>query len=75
MCTAILGIAPLLVQRAALAGADAWRGTLGGGALFALLCGAPVLALLLPRPPNAYGQLPDGVAASAAFQVRVSPPF
>ncbi|KAJ1636171.1 hypothetical protein T492DRAFT_960926 [Pavlovales sp. CCMP2436] len=70
VCLALgtLGVAPLLVRAAATRAPDAWRGTLVGGALFAALVGAPVLALLLPRAPNAYGQMPDGAAVSAAFQ-------
>lgn len=64
----MLGVAPALVRAAALGAADGWRGSLTGGALVALLVGAPLLLLLLPRQPNAYGQMPDGVAISAAFQ-------
>ncbi|KAG8461566.1 hypothetical protein KFE25_001170 [Diacronema lutheri] len=65
---AALGVAPALVRAAALGAADGWRRSLAGGALVSILAGAPLLLLLLPRPPNAYGQMPDGVAVSAAFQ-------
>lgn len=70
LCTsaAVLGLAPALVRAAALRAPEGWRDSLAGGALVALLCGAPLLLLLLPRPPNAYGQLPDGASASHAFQ-------
>lgn len=63
-----LGLAPAAVRFVAHGSAEGWRSSLVGGAGFALVVGVPMLLLLLPRPPNAYGQLPDGHAASSAFQ-------
>lgn len=60
-----LWLVPALARSDALSSAGGWRASFGRAAALAALIGVPVLLLLMPRPPSAYGQVPDGAALSA----------